>query len=213
MDSELRLAELLSTRLCHDLTGPIGAVNNGAEFLNEEGFSMREQAIELIIGSAKQAVIRLQFYRQAYGRVNYQGEASLDEFRSLAREFFEESRVELDWPNEYADAADVSVSRKMAKLVVNALILISGALPRGGSISVEVGKQEDGQAKVKVHGEGATVKMDADMLDALSLKASLNDLTPKNVQPYYMGKLAKLIGVQLTHDISEKHFTIEATHA
>lgn len=213
MDSELRLAELLSTRLCHDLTGPIGAVNNGAEFLSEEGFSMREQAIELIIGSAKQAVIRLQFYRQAYGRVNYQGEASLDEFRTLAREFFEESRVELDWPNEYADAADVSVSRKMAKLVVNALILISGALPRGGSISVEVGKQADGQAKVRVHGEGDAVKMDADMLDALNLDASLNDLTPKNVQPYYMGKLAKLIGVKLTHDISEKHFTIEALHA
>ena len=40
MMEDLRMAELLCTRLCHDLTGPIGAVHNGAEFLSEEGFNM-----------------------------------------------------------------------------------------------------------------------------------------------------------------------------
>ena len=32
MLNDVRLAEMIATRLCHDLTGPIGAVNNGAEF-------------------------------------------------------------------------------------------------------------------------------------------------------------------------------------
>lgn len=41
MNSQLRLAELLTTRLCHDLSGPIGAVNNGAEFLGEIFFYAR----------------------------------------------------------------------------------------------------------------------------------------------------------------------------
>ena len=59
MTDELRMAELLCTRLCHDLTGPIGAVNNGAEFLGDEGFSMQGQAVELIISSAFSAVVRL----------------------------------------------------------------------------------------------------------------------------------------------------------
>ena len=48
MTDQLRMAELLCTRLCHDLTGPIGAVNNGAEFLSEEGFNLQNQAVELI---------------------------------------------------------------------------------------------------------------------------------------------------------------------
>ena len=76
MIDELRMAELLCTRLCHDLTGPIGAVSNGAEFLSEEGFNMQGQAVELITSSAFSAVTRLQFYRMAYGKVRDHGEAS-----------------------------------------------------------------------------------------------------------------------------------------
>ena len=160
MDLEVRLAELLSTRLCHDLTGPIGAVNNGAEFLGEEGFALQDQALELIIGSAQQAVIRLQFYRQAYGRVNYQGEASLSEVRELADSFFSDSRFELAWPEHYTDSAEVSLSRKMSKLILNMLILISTFLPRGGQLSVILGKQSDGQVEVRVRGEGSNIRND-----------------------------------------------------
>jgi histidine phosphotransferase ChpT len=32
---DLRLAEMLASRLCHDLVNPIGAVANGAELLSE----------------------------------------------------------------------------------------------------------------------------------------------------------------------------------
>jgi histidine phosphotransferase ChpT len=76
---DTKLAEMIATRLCHDLTGPIGAVNNGAEFLDEEGFDMQNQAVQLILSSAHEAVNRLQFYRQAYGRVGDTGEASLSD--------------------------------------------------------------------------------------------------------------------------------------
>ena len=30
---DMRVAELLASRLCHDLVGPIGAVNNGMELM------------------------------------------------------------------------------------------------------------------------------------------------------------------------------------
>src|SRR5437870_3911345 len=87
MSDGLKLAELLCTRLCHDLTGPIGAVNNGAEFLSEEGFNLQSQAVELITSSAFSAVSRLQFYRMAYGRVKDSGEASLTDSQKLATDF------------------------------------------------------------------------------------------------------------------------------
>ena len=58
MTYENRLAEMLCTRLCHDLTGPIGAVNNGAEFLGDEGFDMQNEAVQLILSSAHEAVNR-----------------------------------------------------------------------------------------------------------------------------------------------------------
>lgn len=212
MDLEVRIAELLCTRLCHDLTGPIGAVNNGAEFLGEEGFALQEQAIELIIGSAQQAVVRLQFYRQAYGRVNYQGEASLSEVRELANAFFRGSRFELAWPDLYTDAVEVSISRKMAKLVLNMLIFISCSMPRGGKLRLTIGKREDGQAEVRLRGEGDGVREDAESIAALCGKANTADITPKTVQPYFMSRLAESLHVELSHSIDNGHFEIVAVH-
>lgn len=211
MDLEVRLAELLCTRLCHDLTGPIGAVNNGAEFLGEEGFTLQEQAIELIIGSAQQAVVRLQFYRQAYGRVNYQGEASLSEVRELASAFFGDSRFQLVWPDHYTDSAEISLSRKMAKLILNMLIFISGVMPRGGNLSVKLGKKANGQAEVSVRGEG-TIREDMEALKALEKKTNIADVTPKTVQPYFMARLAESLKVELSHTHTATYFEMVALH-
>ena len=38
---DMRVAELLASRLCHDLVGPIGAVNNGMELLEDEAPNKR----------------------------------------------------------------------------------------------------------------------------------------------------------------------------
>ena len=51
MQVDLRVAQLLSSRLCHDLVGPIGAVNTGLE-LFQEGFDDDEKALGLVADSA-----------------------------------------------------------------------------------------------------------------------------------------------------------------
>ena len=64
---EIELAALLSARLCHDLAGPVGAVNNGAELLSDGDADGMEDARDLISSCAGQAVRRLRFFRLAYG--------------------------------------------------------------------------------------------------------------------------------------------------
>lgn len=211
-DFEVKLAELLCTRLCHDLTGPIGAVNNGAEFLGDEGFSLQEQAVELIVNSAQQAVNRLMFYRQAYGRVNYQGEASLSEVRALSEDFFRESRYKLEWPHQFTESADISVSRKMAKLILNILIIISSGMPRGGVISLKLVRRDDGQAEVRIRGEGTGIKEDKEFISAFRLETDIENVTPKTVQPYFTARLASSLGVVLEMEQGESVFEIAAIH-
>ena len=58
MQVDLRVAQLLSSRLCHDLVGPIGAVNTGLE-LFQEGFDDDEKALGLVADSAGEATRRL----------------------------------------------------------------------------------------------------------------------------------------------------------
>ena len=64
---QLRIAELMCSRLCHDLIGPVSAVNNGIELMNENDEGIIGSSIELLGKSAKQAQDKLSFYRVAFG--------------------------------------------------------------------------------------------------------------------------------------------------
>ena len=72
---DLRVLELLSAHLCHELSGPIAAISNGVELLAEEdpglgsspNSAFLHDAVALVSESARRARFRLQFYRFAYG--------------------------------------------------------------------------------------------------------------------------------------------------
>lgn len=198
MIDELRMAELLCTRLCHDLTGPIGAVNNGAEFLSEEGFNLQGQAVELITSSAFSAVTRLQFYRASYGRVKDHGEANLAEKQKLAAQFFSDTKVVLDWPETHTEASGVSVSLKMTQIMYNLLIIAAGALIRGGSVRVRIAQLAEGKKQITISAEGPGLKWDSEMDKILANQLVPADLNPKNVQMYFTKRLADEIGAVLT---------------
>ena len=54
--TEIEFAALLVSRVCHDLVGPLGAVVNGMEVLEDERDpAMRADAIKLVTMSADQA--------------------------------------------------------------------------------------------------------------------------------------------------------------
>jgi len=215
MLEELLMAEILCTRLCHDLTGPIGAVNNGAEFLSEEGFNLQNQAVELITSSAFSAVTRLQFYRMAYGKVRDHGEASLEEKQKLATDFFSDTKIKLDWPDDHTDAANVSISVKMSRLIFNLLIVAAGALVRGGVISVRIGQEGANSKTVTVTARGQGVKWDEELDVVFAGRLTPAQLTPKNVQPYLTQRFIEELGARLqqTHDAETLNMKVTQTVA
>ena len=64
--SNVNLAALIGSRICHDLISPIGAINNGLELL---GMSDDREGpeIDLITQSVENASARIRFFRIAYG--------------------------------------------------------------------------------------------------------------------------------------------------
>lgn len=210
MTIDIRMAEHLCTRLCHDLTGPIGAVNNGAEFLADQGFDMQPEAIELIATSAREAVNRLQFYRLAYGKLNEHGEASLQEKKQITAAYFTGTKVMLDWPDEHTDAAGVPVSQKMSRLILNMVIVASRTLIRGGMVSVRLLTGEGGKRIVTVQGAGDSIKDDAEVSRIL-LGDRVTQLSPKTVQGYLTRGLADEMGVELAVSVGEGSYVITAT--
>ncbi len=200
MISETKLAEMLCTRLCHDLTGPIGAVNNGAEFLGEEGFDMQNEAVKLILSSANEAVHRLMFYRLAYGRVNDSGEACLADKKQIAADFFSGTKVKLDWPDSHTDACGISISMKMARLILNLMVITGASMIRGGTLSIRItGGDEEKQITVSAAGE--TIKLDAETVAILKGQGDDAMLSPKSAQPFLTMKLAEEVGATLDFDL------------
>lgn len=207
MVPELKLAELLCTRLCHDLTGPIGAVANGAEFLSEEGSDLQGQALELINSSAAQAVSRLQFYRKAYGRINEDGEADLAEQKKIASDFFAGSKVTLDWPDLHTTASGVSVSYKMGRLLLNMIVLAQATLLRGGTLAVRIAVQ-DTMKDISITATGVSIKWDKEIEDALASRTDLTVLTPKTVQAYLTRRLADELRATLAWTLEESSMVL-----
>ena len=210
MIQETKLAEMLCTRLCHDLTGPIGAVNNGAEFLEDEGFDMDNDAVKLILSSAHEAVARLQFYRQAYGRVSDSGEACLADKKKLAADFFGSSKVKLDWPDSHTDASGISISMKTGRLILNLLVIAGASLIRGGTLSVRVTGNESTK-QVSVVATGDTVKLDPDMVTILKGNGTDSMLSPKSAQPFLAMKLAQEVGANLALELTSERLEMVVT--
>ena len=131
---DLRVVELLASRLCHDLISPIGAVNNGLELLEDEDSGMAEDALELSIKCARRAADLLQAFRVSVGGAGNQASFRLADARNMAAALLEGGKVRLDWPADQ-DAAGAPVG--MAKLMLNLIALAGECLPRGGRVGVE----------------------------------------------------------------------------
>ena len=82
--ANLRVASLLASRLCHDLVGPLGAVDNGLELIAEGG-NMAEEALNLAQRSAKRATSRLQYFRHAFGAAGAESGFGTGEAQGFAR--------------------------------------------------------------------------------------------------------------------------------
>ena len=132
---EIRLAALLASRLCHDLTGPVGAIGNGVELLMEEtDEDMRRQSLELVEMSAVEANRRLTFFRLAIGAAGgLQAVISLSDARRVALDFFEGRKAELEWPETLGSG--LQLSSAAVRLLLNLLLLAAESLPRGGRVA------------------------------------------------------------------------------
>lgn len=212
MMTDPRLAEMLCTKLCHDLTGPVGAIANGAEFLVDEDSGMGGQAIELISQSAEEAVHRLQFYRQAYGRVNHKGEASLSDAKLLIQDFFSAGKISLDWPDQYTEAANISISRRMMRLMYNLVLIASATLIRGGTVAIRL-HQEESVKRVHISASGPTLKWEPDYNEVLAGHVPLDDVTPYTVQLYYTRQLSDQLGALLKAEVGDEMFELTVTQS
>ncbi|AIL65656.1 hypothetical protein NOVO_06530 [Rickettsiales bacterium Ac37b] len=208
MLNDLETTELLVAKMCHDLSGPIGAIHNGFEFFQEENQSMRERAVKLIETSTYQAVIRLQFFRQLYGISPSIGEANLGELRMLAKNFFAEQKVKIIWTDENMTIPGIIINHKFAKAILNLIHITGLMLIRGGTISIHLEKLSNGK-KASIIGEGETLKCDTTAIQILQNNFADVTINTKNINVYLLSKLIQSTNTNLTIALGERRISFE----
>ena len=181
---DLRVLELLTARLCHELSGPVAAINNGIELLSEEGADLLGEAVPLVSDSARRAAARLRFFRFAYGYSERSANAGPAP-HEVATGFFAENRIVFDYP---ADARLLPLDWQ--QLACNLLAVARDALPRGGRLALTA-------RPLAVEAVGEAVLLSPEMRVALALETPSNELTARTVHPYFTALLALALGRRL----------------
>jgi histidine phosphotransferase ChpT len=203
--NDIEFSALLVSRVCHDLVGPLGAVVNGLEVLEDErDAAMREDALKLVTSSANQALARIQFMRIAFGAAGSAGaELDLGEIGRLIDGLLDGGKVKLEWkvPHAYW-------GKDWAKLLMNATLLGADSLPRGGVVVVETGLDPK-TPNFKISATGQVARMAEEVERALRGEQIQGPVDARAIQPHLTYKLARAVNAALTVKIADG--TVEIT--
>jgi histidine phosphotransferase ChpT len=187
--SNVNLASLIGSRICHDLISPVGAITNGIELLEMSG-AMGGPELALISDSVNNAGARIRFFRIAYGMASDQMLGRM-EVTSVLKDISEGGRLGFDWRPEGA------IPRAEVRLAFLALQCCETAMPYGGMITVE----QSGDRWI-VTGETSKLNLDPDLWRNVARGEACTQVTPAQVQfalfPLAAQELQRTIS--LSHD-------------
>lgn len=192
---DLRVMEMLASRICHDIISPVGAINNGVELMQEMGAQVGEEAVKLIGHSAEQASRRLKLFRLCYGSAGSDTNLTVDDVLMSCRDYLSGSRVTLAW-----DSGEVKKipgqPRGTAKVLLNLAIIAAESMVHGGLIEVKA-EAESPQFRLIANGRGAGLRTDA--WAPLAGEVAIDDLTAKSIHPHITGRFADHYGLTIGH--------------
>lgn len=208
-DIDFRVLEILTSKICHDLISPIGAVNNGVEFMQEMGVEEAGDGLDLIAFSAQQAGAKLHAYRMAYGAGGADNSIKPEDVYDAIQDVIgPDNKITQDWDKD----APIGLSEEtferptgFAKILISALFLAIDSLPKGGVISVT----HDGDSDFTVTAKGENAVFREGTHPALTLETSAESLEPKNVHPYIMGLVVGQYGFDIQlNEIDDQSISI-----
>lgn len=191
---DIGLIEQLASKICHDLISPIGAVNNGIEFLEEMGADAGQEVIDLITYSASQASAKLQAYRMAYGSGGADANIKPEDVHTAIEAVLgKNSKIKQDW-DPHTPLGPEERPKGFCKTLISGILLAIECLPKGGTIAV----QADGDEGVRIIATGEDACPRGDAIRALDNSMPRESLEPKYVHPYIAGIMARHYGFELS---------------
>ena len=186
-NSEVDLAALMCSKICHDLLSPVGAINNGLELLEDETDPvMRDRCMDLLADSARVSADKLKYFRLAFGAAGGFGdEVDPAEARNLIESLIGDSgKITLGWALQ-----NEALPKKAIKILLNLALIAKEALVRGGTLDVGAEKGNLG-IEVVVRAAGTKIALDSGIRTALDGTIAQADLSARTAAAWMTRELA-----------------------
>jgi histidine phosphotransferase ChpT len=211
MSKLIDFTEALMTKMCHDLSGSIGAAHNGIELLETTKGKVNEDLIKLLMATSSEVVAKFRFFRCIYGTASNKGEANLESARRLIEDLLAETKTELYWSTQDS-SNNITLLPTEARLLLNMVMIAKEALLQGGKISIISSLQHkmdgpSGNKRLLVVAEGESVKVKDDV-DMILTSHELRDLSLTNVQIHWTAKLASELGTIVQNRITSSRLEL-----
>lgn len=202
-DSSLAIS--VSSRICHDLVSPIGAIVNGVDLVREMGSGEHAEAIDMIGQSAERASALLQLYRIAFGSAEADSQSVprgvLAEHSAV---LFTPPRIVLEWDGRTGP----SLPRREARLLTLLLLCTRSILGIRGSVLLRTGTRSALPLSLAITTE--TYSSTVGLLDLLGDGGPGGEVSPRAVEFVLARHAARDLNVRLEVERAGHHVTISA---
>ena len=187
--------ELVASRICHDLVSPVGAINNGVEFMEEMGddAEQRKEALNLISHSASQASAKLMAFRIAYGAGGRDSNVKPEDVQKAFSQLISaDGKISQAW-DPHGNLGPKPLPYAFCKMLMAGLMLAGETLVKGGFVMVRPG--EGDQTLIIAEGEGILLRENVEA--ALRQEVAEENLDPRLVHPYALSVIADHYGYKI----------------
>lgn len=190
-------AAQLTSRFCHDLANPLGAIGNGLELLTMTGLPASPE-LALVQDSMTQATAKLKLFRLAFGSVTQAGPTE-KEAATFLQTWNLAARVQAEL------APGLAITPIQSKLAALCCMCIENALPAGGVAYMS--SQANG---IEISATGPKVIFDESLWGYVQNPSTAKaDIPPARLHFLTAGQAAKDAGMHIAVDHSDAQITLK----
>jgi len=198
----LKLAELISSRVCQSLIGPLGAMANGVETIRamSSDAAMPPQGVvdaaRRLDGSCASIFDRMSFFRLAYGSDDDTTPVAIRDLRAMTVAFFSGTQIGIDWELSHRTTPRDVIDRAAARVLLNGVLVVAECLGMRGSVAIRaLSEDEQAPSEFQVVGSGRLIPLSAAKCRTLQSDVRIAYLDEQTIHPYLAGQYARHSGI------------------